>query len=361
MKFTRKIALAGTLAVAFLGLSAPSTAQPYNAWLVLSGDPTSSFVEIPHAAGLNTPGNFTFEAWIDISNNVAGEDCRSIAGKNYLTGWWVGICNVGGLPTLRSYLKGGGSARNGGVLTRSSWTHIAVVYDKLAGKRLHYINGILAAEFAETGNLPTNTSPMRIASDVSWQHTPAGAIDEVRLWKLARTQAQLRQFINVHITAPKPVGLVAQWSLDANGNDTFNKRNGTVTNGAFLTFPAGPHCTSGPPSGSFACLNNRFSASLSHRDPTTGAVTQGTVVSTNSGDAAVLGVFGGWETLVKEVNGCGPNSRHWILASALAGYPLELSVFDTQAFQNKVYFFYPNSPFPNIPSIVDTDAFATCP
>ena len=46
------------------------------------------------------------------------------------------ICNVGGLPTLRTYLKGGSSARNGGVLTRGSWTHIAVVYDKVAGKRL---------------------------------------------------------------------------------------------------------------------------------------------------------------------------------------------------------------------------------
>lgn len=362
MKFTRIIALAGIVAMAFLGLSAPSTAQPFNAWLVLSGDPASSYVEIPHAAGLNTPGNFTFEAWIAVSNNVAGEDCRSIAGKNYLTGWWVGICNVGGLPTLRTYLKGGSSARNGGVLTRGSWTHIAVVYDKVAGKRRHYINGILAAEFAETGNLPINTSPIRIGSDVSWAHTPAGSIDEVRLWKTARTEAQIRQFLNVHFTKPpaKPAGLAAQWALDANGNDTYGVRNGTVVNGAFLTFPAGPHCTSGPASGSFACLNNRFSVGLTHRNPADGAVVQGAAVATNSGDSAAFAIFSGWEVLVKTVDGCLLNSRHWILASQLAAYPLEVSVFDTTAFQQKVYFFYPVGPN-SFPSITDTDAFATCP
>ena len=298
-----------------------------------------------------------------MSNNTAGEDCRSIAGKNYLTGWWVGICNtVGGLPTLRTYLKGGGSLRNGGVLTRGSWTHIAVVYDKVAGKRRHFINGILAAEFAETGNLPTNTSPIRLGSDVSYPRTPGGSIDEVRLWKVARTQAQIRQFLNVHFTKPpaKPAGLVAQWSLDANGNDTYTVRNGAVVNGAFLTFPAGLPCTSGPPSGGSACLSDRFSASLSHRDPFTGTVIHGTVASTNSGDSAVLGIFGAWETLVKALDACLINDRHWIFASALAGYPLQLSVFDTEHFENKLYFFYPDS-LSSIPSIVDTNAFASCP
>lgn len=365
MKFNRIIALAGIVALASIGLSAPASAQPFGAWLVLgSGYPTNhAYLEIPHAAGLNTPGSFTFEAWIAVSNNTTGEDCRSIAGKNYLSAWWVGICNVGGLPTLRTYLKGGGSLRQGGVLTRGSWTHIAVVYDKVAGKRRHFINGILAAEFAETGNLPTNTSPIRIGSDVSWERTPGGSIDLVRLWKTARTEAQLRQSINAQFTKPpaKPAGLAAQWPLDANGNDTYGVRNGTVVNGVFLTFPAGLPCTSGPPSGSFACLNDRFSAGLSHRDPFTGAVTQGSVVATNRDDSAVLSVAGGWETLVKAVDGCATNGHHWILASALAGYPLQLSVFDTENFVNKVYFFYPGGAGPSIPSIIDTNAFATCP
>ena len=95
------------LILALVGLAAPAAAQPFGAWLNLSGSPTHGYVRVPHAAALNPAGAFTFEAWVSITNGPTGEDCRTIAGKNYLQSWWIGLCRVSGRPTLRSYLKGG--------------------------------------------------------------------------------------------------------------------------------------------------------------------------------------------------------------------------------------------------------------
>jgi hypothetical protein len=50
---------------------------------------------------------------------------------------------------------------------------------------------------AETGPLPASTDEMRIGSDVAWPISPIGTIMEVRLWSVARTEAQIRSAINV--------------------------------------------------------------------------------------------------------------------------------------------------------------------
>ncbi|HYG65888.1 MAG TPA: LamG domain-containing protein, partial [Thermoanaerobaculia bacterium] len=202
-----------SIVAVMLVLAGAAQAQPFGAWVTLSG-PTHGYIQIPSHPSLNPTNAFTFEAWVAISNSAASEDCRSIAGKGYVQTWWLGQCTVLGQPTLRSYLKGGSSARNGGVIPRGVWTHIAVTYD--GAKRRHYINGELAAEFNETGSLPTNGEPMRIGSDVNWTNTPAGAIDEVRLWNVARSIAQIRANLNERITTAQP-GLVAVWTLDGSG------------------------------------------------------------------------------------------------------------------------------------------------
>ena len=81
---SRALRCSGILMLGFALAVLPQVAQaqPFTAWLTMVGNPTNGFVEIPANAALNPTGAFTFEAWVAISNNVAGEDCRSIAGKN---------------------------------------------------------------------------------------------------------------------------------------------------------------------------------------------------------------------------------------------------------------------------------------
>jgi hypothetical protein len=348
------------LALVLLGAAAAS-AQPFGAaWEQFPGQPTSGYVTIPHSIELNPTSAFTIEAWVGISNSTTGEDCRSIAGKNYLAAWWIGQCTVGGQPTLRSYLKGGGSAKNGGIIPRGPMTHVAVVFD--GSTRKHYINGELAATFAESGPLTSSTSPVRIGSDVSWEHTPTGIIDEVRIWNVARSQDQIRTWINKHIAAAQP-GLVAVWDFPSL-TDPIGGHNGSLFNFPAGVFPfsAPVAITCGSSTVNALCLQGRYSITTKWRtNPTPGTPTDG------NGSVVVAGLNSGifwffssdnWEVMVKALNACGLNSRYWIFSAATTNVFYRMDVTDVKSGQTKIYFNYPGPP---APAVTDTDAFATCP
>jgi hypothetical protein len=348
------------LVLALFGLAGTAQAQPFGAWLTLAGNPTHGFVRVPHSAALNPTSAFTFEAWVSITNNPAGEDCRSIAGKNYQQAWWVGLCTVGGKPTLRSYLKGGTSSRNGGQIEPGRWTHVAVVFN--GTHRRHFINGELAAEFAETGPLTTSASEMRIGSDVLWEFTPSGAIDEVRLWNVARTQAQIRANLSSQITAPQ-AGLVSVWAFNGNANDVVGTHEGSLQGAGvgFLTFPVALNCGAGTVTS--LCLLDRFQITTRWRtNPAPGSLTDGqaqTVGCANDG-SGLFWFFSStnWEVMVKALNGCGLNNRYWIFSAATTNVFYRMEVFDVKGGAQKIYFNYPGPP---APAVTDTSAFATCP
>jgi hypothetical protein len=356
----RSVHLAIGVLLLALGGAVDLQAQPFGAWMHLVGQPTNGYIEIPHHASLNPAGAFTFEAWVAIANNVAGEDCRSIAGKSYTQSWWLGQCNVGGQPTLRSYLAGGGSLKQGGIIPRNVWTHVAVTYDGV--KRRHYINGELAAEFNQTGSLPGSADPMRIGSDTQWNHSPAGNIDEVRLWNVARTIEQIRANLNVRITTAQP-GLVAVWALDGNPNDIIGARDGAVGGSGVsaLTFPVVFDC--GASTATTLCLNDRFQVQAFWRtNPTPGTPTDGQaqVAGCANPGSGLFWFFSSnnWEVMVKAIDGCGLNNRHWVFSAATTNVFYRLEVFDVRAGAQKIYFNYPGPP---APAVTDTSAFATCP
>lgn len=359
-KLVRRTLPALLLSLCLFSLTFSASAQPFGAWMTLSGDPSTGHAVFGTSSALNPTGGFTFEAWLAITNNVSGEDCRTIAGKNYLQAWWIGLCNVGGKPTLRSYLKGGGSAQNGGQIEPGRWTHIAVVFN--GTKRLHYINGELAASFDETGPLTTSPSELRIASDVSWQHQPTGAIDEARLWNVGRTQTQIRAAMSSEITAPQE-GLVAVWPFNGNAADVTGPYDGSTTGTgvAFLTAPVAPNC--GANTATHLCLRNRFSISARWRtDPAPGSLTNGQAQVAGVGNTG-SGLFqffspDNWEVMVKALDGCGLNNRYWIFSAATTNVFYRLDVTDVKTGKSKIYFNYPGPP---APAVTDTDAMATCP
>lgn len=352
--------MAFAVAVSLLTLTAPASAQPFGAWLTLNGSPSTGHAAIPDNAALNPTGAFTFEAWVSISNSTTGEDCRSIAGKNWQQAWWIGLCNVGGKPTLRSYLKGTGSARNAGQIEPGRWTHVAVVFT--GTERRHYINGELAGTFPETAPLTTSTAQMRIGSDVSWAPVPNGAIDEVRLWNVARTEAQLRANFNREITTVE-AGLVGVWPFNGNAADVIGPHDGALTGTgvAFLTFPVAPNC--GVSTATSLCLRNRFAISARWRtDPEPGSLTnaQAQVAGAANAGSGLFQFFSpdNWEIMVKALDGCGLNNRYWIFSAATTNVYYRLEVLDVKTGTQKIYFNYPGPP---APAVTDTSALAVCP
>lgn len=338
--------------LAVLLLAPAAHAQPFDSWMTLLGSPNVGYVQIPHSATLNPTSAFTFEAWVNVRDPGG---CASIAGKNLQKAWWVGICG----EKLRSYVRGfNGVPRDAGDLPPGVWTHIAVVFN--GAQRLHYINGELAGSWPEPGPLTTSTDPVRIGSDFMHDVQPMGEIDEVRLWSVARTQAQIRAWLNERIRVAQP-GLIAVWPLDGNGQDVIGPHDGNPVGPGIgaLTFPVGPGCVA---SGSQLCLRNRFGVTAKHRaGGAPGSRTTGNAaVAVSSFESGVLSFFGAanWEVLVKALNACGLNNRYWIYAASTTDVFYRMEVFDYQAFENKIYFNYPGVP---APALTDSDAFATCP
>lgn len=105
--------------------------------------------------------------------------------------------------------------------------HIAMVYD---GSRLKfYRNGYLLSETACTGNLQTNDVLATIGETAGNAFT--GFVNEVRVWKVARSIEDIRDAMNV--TLPNPgtqSGLVASYSFE----DLKNKQGEAKLDGTLL-------------------------------------------------------------------------------------------------------------------------------
>jgi hypothetical protein len=350
---TSKRAAIVVAAILFIVGSRSSGAQPFGAWAVFNG--TNGYIEIPHSAALNPTDALTIEAWVNVTLPPAGENCKSIIGKNWQQTYWVGICNSGSpaTPTLRSYVKGSASSRTAGVVPNGEWTHIAVVYG--GGFRRHYINGELALVADDDGSLPTNSRPVRIGSDEAWAFTPTGSIDDVRFWDVARTQAQIREALN-EVQGAQP-GFVANWRLDGSPVDAVGPHDGTAVGAvSALTFPVAVGCTG---SSEVLCLRNRFAIRGNWRKPD---LTEGPlgVVPYQTFDSGLLHFFGPsiWEIQIKVLDACGLNDRYWVYFGATTDLFFRMEVFDQLRGVQKIYFNYPGAP---APAVTESSAFDTCP
>lgn len=217
---------------ALLVLSSPVSA---NQVLRLEGSPQRGYIEIPADVLLEAPA-MTVEAWVSVRDPRAGA-CSSIAGTGYITGWWLGLCGT----AMRSYFDGVGSIKTGGVIPDAPtvWIHIAAVTDGTT--RRHYINGELVFEGAETTTRSASAHPLRIGSDFDWDFMVAGVIDDLRIWKVARTQAQIRQTMHARYTTEANDtarifdSLEAWYRFEGNALDSWHSHHGTIV-GAGIRF-----------------------------------------------------------------------------------------------------------------------------
>jgi hypothetical protein len=213
-------------------LAGAAQAQPFGGFLILQGNSVAAgaghgYVRVPHSPGVNPTGAITIEMWVKLKTPFTGQTCRSLIGKDFTEAYWLGVCT----STLRSYIRGGGSSHDGGEIPRDRWTHIAVTSDGTTVR--HIINGVEVAHFSTTGGPTPSPDELRIGSDVSWQFSPQGNIDEVRLWNIARTPAEISAAMNAPISTPQ-AGLVAVWSFDGNTNDIIGPFDGTLQGTATL-------------------------------------------------------------------------------------------------------------------------------
>lgn len=204
------------------------------------------------ALGLAT---FTVEAWVrrdgdgstagtgvgglslvPIAGKGRGEDDGSNVDCNYAFGFFGDV--------LGADFEDMASGANHPVIgrravPRGEWHHVAASYDGTTWRL--YVDGVLDASAGTGGARPRADSIQHFAlgTAMSSAGTPAGrlhgALDEVRVWDHARTQAEIAGAMRTSL--PMADGLVARWALDLEDGgapDTASDLAGTIVGASFV-------------------------------------------------------------------------------------------------------------------------------
>ncbi|MBI1296368.1 PQQ-binding-like beta-propeller repeat protein [bacterium] len=174
---------------------------------------TNAYVEVSPTAALHPTDEITIEAWV-WRDDVAR--CETVLGKDFQTSYWLGFCS----GKVRFYRAGIGTNvdSTSGVPARR-WAHVAVTYD---GSNVRfYIDGALDRSVAVTGSLTSNTLALGIGADLGASFPDyyyKGLLDEVRLWNVARSQADIQA--DMYSEVDFRTGLVGVWRLNGNAVDS---------------------------------------------------------------------------------------------------------------------------------------------
>jgi chitodextrinase len=191
----------------------------YGNALIFNG--SNALVTIPDSASLHLTSAMTLEVWVNPSTvNSVWRDVIYKGNDNY---YLEGTSDTSSVPAVGGTF-GAANANVFGTtaLAANTWTHLAATYDA-ATLRL-YVNGTQVSSSPRTGNLATSTNPLQIGGDSLYGQNFSGIIDEVRIYNVALTQAQIQSDMNAPIGTSSPSPIV---SLSSNSITFGNQGTGT--------------------------------------------------------------------------------------------------------------------------------------
>lgn len=175
-------------------------------------------LEIPHAPELNLgTGSSTTEAWIRA--DVAGPATHTVLSKrdvgDITSGFMFGLLLGGGVWI--QYAGAPNHFSNTPNLLDDQWHHIAAVRELLtptSGEIRLYVDGVIVLRTV-VGALrdADTTSSVLIGADANTSPAFAGVIHNVRMWSVARTEAEIEASRFLPLTGAE-LGLRGAWALD---------------------------------------------------------------------------------------------------------------------------------------------------
>ena len=197
----------------------------------LSFDGVDDKVSVPHTTDHNFTTGYTLEAWVKVNSNLTwGYQRFGVVTKTQWSsaGLGFGLDIEYGKPRIfggQGYSNWGG-AQSTTNLAIGQWVHLAGTYDGTAFKL--YVDGQLVKTQNSTTGFSSNTRPLTIGSWPAENKFFDGEIDEVRVWSIARTQAEIQSTMNQELTGNE-TSLVSYYN--------FNEGNPSLTNTSVTTLP----------------------------------------------------------------------------------------------------------------------------
>ena len=195
-------------------------------------------VTVPGSPSLNITGPYTFEAWVRSAN---GSDLLRKDGFDRLQYAFSASSTGMGVHANwhHNFNPGLGCYYSHAVV--SGWVHVAAVFDGAVVR--FYRNGVQVHSCAAQVPGSNPSIPLHIgwASTVFGTSYITGWIDELRIWRVARTEQQLRQLADNNISPAIAQGypdLVSSWSFEGNAADARGTNDGTAFGGVSYE-PAG--------------------------------------------------------------------------------------------------------------------------
>lgn len=146
-------------------------------------------IKVPHTQVLMPTGDLTIQAWVKPTRHKTNGPFKFIVSKNY-AGTGYGLLLIGNNDVGRFQFEANdviSHEMHMNVLVKD-WWHVAGVL--VAGKEIKlYVNGVQVARKETKAQLVPNDLPLYLGTS-PWD-TFTGQIDDVIIWKEARTQEQI--------------------------------------------------------------------------------------------------------------------------------------------------------------------------
>lgn len=232
----------------------------------LNFDGQDDYVRVPRHASLEPAQALTIEAWIkpDGAGGFHNRIARITA--DFASGYILAGSQGGDQRLqLRIDSASGGSTNAKDTVALSTytgqWVHVAGVYSSTQNYCRLYVNGILKGSAASAGTILYSNSALYIGNYIAASNEDFdGQIAEVRIWNVARTEAELTATMNKQLLGHEP-GLVGYWQFDEGAGQTTYDRTPFENHGQLGSQAAADSndpawASSGPPLQVDDCNNN---------------------------------------------------------------------------------------------------------
>lgn len=232
--------IAGTGSAISLETGSISSTMDYNVLAYSPGtssdalkfDGASQIVDCGNSSEFEILGDLTLETWVYVDNFAT--DWVRLLGKGGLSdrtyGMWLSTTGfikfqIYGAPNFDLDTPPG-------VITAGQWHHVALT--RTGSDMNIYVDGVLQANGTYSGVGATSTQPFTIGGELVVHDQLDGRQDEVRVWNVGRTQAEIIADMTNCLNGDEP-GLVAYFPIEQGTGasdvlDLVSAKNGSLVN-----------------------------------------------------------------------------------------------------------------------------------